>query len=37
MKLVVFIILLNIVFIAQFAGEQDIAVRNVASEQFELK
>tara|TARA_Y100000031_G_C8104065_1_gene330129 strand:- start:383 stop:496 length:114 start_codon:yes stop_codon:yes gene_type:complete len=37
MKLVVVIIVLNIVFIAHFAGEKDVAVRNVASEQFELK
>lgn len=36
MKLVVLIILLNMVFIAKFAGEQDESLRTVASDTFEL-
>ncbi len=36
MKLVVLIILLNMIFIAKFAGEQDESLRTVASETVEM-
>ncbi len=37
MKFVIVVILLNLAFILNYAGEKDVVIRNVASESFDFK